>query len=215
MPAKGASAGLDRVKRHWETVYSTRGARGVSWYQPVAEVSIALIEELRIPHEAAIVDIGGGASKLAGQLVSQGFVDVTVLDVSTRAMDLARAELGPDATRVHWIEQDLLTWSPRRRYDLWHDRAVFHFLVEPTRRERYTKTMRSAVRMGGTAVIGTFATDGPKSCSGLPVVRYDSADLAGQFGGGFVMLSTRSEEHKTPAGRGQPYTWVALERISR
>ena len=175
-------------------------------------MSLALIEEQAPAHDAAIVDVGGGASSLAGQLLRLGFADITVLDVSGRALELARAELGTDATRVRWIEQDLLGWSPERGYDLWHDRAVFHFLVDHARQQRYAEVLRSALRPGGRAIIGTFAADGPMTCSGLPVARYDAEGLAAAFGAAFTMLAMGREEHHTPASSIQPFTWVTVER---
>jgi SAM-dependent methyltransferase len=174
-------------------------------------MSLELIEGLRLGSEAAILDVGGGASSLAAQLIGRGFTDITVLDISTEALDLARAELGTDASRVHWIEQDLLSWSPQRRYDLWHDRALFHFLLDPSDVERYTETLRSALGHGGKAIIATFAADGPQSCSGLPVARYGPDQLAATFGAAFTTVATRREEHRTPSGSLQPFTWVALE----
>ncbi len=144
-------------------------------------------------------------------MLAAGFADLTVLDVSGRALELARAESGAKAARVQWIQQDVLSWSPQRRYDLWHDRAVFHFLVDPVQRERYAGTLRSAMRPGGKVIIGTFAADGPTTCSGLPVARYDPDRLASEFGECFSRLATGREEHRTPADSIQPFTWVAFE----
>jgi SAM-dependent methyltransferase len=175
-------------------------------------MSLELIADLALARDAAIVDVGGGASTLAARLLEHGFTDVTVLDVSAQALGQARAALGPEAKRIHWLERDLLSWSPDRPYDLWHDRAVFHFLTEPARRERYGEVLRVALRPGGTAVIATFAADGPTTCSGLPVARYDAGRLAGVFGDTFTTRSTSREEHRTPAGSIQPFTWVVLER---
>jgi trans-aconitate methyltransferase len=157
-------------------VYRTSGVRDVSWYQPEPEVSLELIDELGVGRNDAILDVGGGGSSLAARLLARGFSDITVLDVSSRALQLAREDLGAEAARVHWIARDLLRWSPQRRYDLWHerrydlwhDRAVLHFLVEGAERERYLETLRSATRGGAKVVIGTFAADGPARCSGLP-----------------------------------------------
>jgi SAM-dependent methyltransferase len=193
-------------------VYETRQPHEVSWYQPGRGMSLALIEALPLAHDAAIVDVGGGASGLASQLLELGFEDVTVLDISAPALELARAGLGRDATRVRWLEQDLLSWSPDRRYDLWHDRAVFHFLVAVSDRQRYADLLHSTLRPGGKAIIGAFAADGPPSCSGLPVARYDADALAGAFGGSFRTLATCREEHHTPSGSIQPFAWVTLER---
>jgi SAM-dependent methyltransferase len=200
------------AKRHWDAAYQARGARKVSWYQPEPALSLALIEELRIARAAAIVDLGGGASTLAARLLAQGFLDITVLDVSVRALQLARGALGAKSAHVSWLEQDLLSWPPQRKYDLWHDRALFHFLVDPAQQERYAETLRSALRPGGKAIIGTFAADGPTTCSGLPVARYDADRLATAFGDAFTPLATRREEHRTPGNSIQAFTWVALER---
>jgi SAM-dependent methyltransferase len=201
-------------KPHWDGVYGSRAANELSWYQPEPEMSLALIDDLRLEHDAAIVDVGGGASRLARRLLDRGFTDVTVLDVSARALGLARSELGVKAAAVHWIEQDLLSWTPQRQYDVWHDRAVFHFLVDPAHRERYVEILRSAVCVGGAVVIGTFAADGPTTCSRLPVARYGPDLLATELGEGFVTLATRREEHRTPSHALQPFTWVALERTA-
>jgi SAM-dependent methyltransferase len=201
-------------------VYRTSGVRDVSWYQPEPEVSLELIDELGVGRNDAILDVGGGGSSLAARLLARGFSDITVLDVSSRALQLAREDLGAEAARVHWIARDLLRWSPQRRYDLWHerrydlwhDRAVLHFLVEGAERERYLETLRSATRGGAKVVIGTFAADGPARCSGLPVARYDVDGLASAVGDAFVTRTTRREEHRTPGGSVQPFTWVAFER---
>jgi SAM-dependent methyltransferase len=200
------------TKAHWERVYRTSGVRDVSWYQPEPEVSLELIDELGVGRDDAILDVGGGGSSLAARLLARGFSDITVLDVSSRALELAREDLGAEAARVHWIARDLLRWSPQRRYDLWHDRAVLHFLVEGAERERYLETLRSATRGGAKVVIGTFAADGPARCSGLPVARYDIDGLASAVGDAFVTRTTRREEHRTPGGSVQPFTWVAFER---
>lgn len=212
MRPAAASLGCGDIKRHWEEKYATRGARGVSWFQAEPEPSLSLIAELGIAHDAAIVDVGGGTSPLAGRLLAQGFSDITVLDLSARSLELARGELGAAAAHVQWLEQDVLTWTPPRTYDLWHDRALFHFLVHTAERDRYLDTLREAVPAGGRALIATFAHDGPDRCSGLPVARYDPYELAAAVGATFTMLTSRREEHFTPANSLQPYTWVALER---
>ena len=213
MSSGPASLASSAIRRHWQGVYGAKGAHGVSWYQPQPEVSLALIGRLRLGRHAAILDVGAGASSLAAGLIARGFMDVTVLDISREALDLARADLRARASEVHWIEHDVLSWSPRRQYDLWHDRALFHFLVDPSQRERYTETLRSAISHGGKVIIGTFAADGPESCSGLPVARYSPDQLAAAFGGAFATIAASCEEHRTPAGSRQPFTWVTLKRI--
>jgi trans-aconitate methyltransferase len=174
-------------------------------------VSLELIEVLGLPLDTAVLDVGGGASILVDALVERGFSDVSVLDVSATALELARRRLGAAptgaASSVHWLHEDLLVWQPARRYDLWHDRAVFHFLVEPEQRDRYVNLLCEAVHPGGCVIIATFAPDGPESCSGLPVARYGADDLARVLDG-FEVVATRGEQHRTPAGVVQPFTWI-------
>lgn len=194
--------------RHWDTAYAGRGVDSVSWYQDAPSVSLELIEALGISRDAVVIDVGGGASLLAERLVERGFVDVSVLDVSAAALAEARRRLG-DAAPVSWLHEDLLVWRPERRFVLWHDRAVFHFLVTFDDRDRYLQTLRSAIQDDGFVVLATFAPDGPGFCSGLPVARYSVAELAHLLGAGFELLETRREEHITPRGVMQPFTWVA------
>jgi trans-aconitate methyltransferase len=192
----------------WDAVYEHRGVDGVSWYQPTPEVSLQLIDALRVPPMAAVVDVGGGASSLADQLVRRGYSDVTVLDISRSALDRSREHLA-DPASVSYVHDDLLAWHPPRRYDLWHDRAVYHFLIDEEDRRRYVKTLRHALRAGGFVIIATFAPDGPSTCSGLPVVRYSADALAQTLGTMFESLEERREEHITPRGAVQPFTWIA------
>jgi hypothetical protein len=159
-----------------------------------------------------VVDIGGGASPLAGQLVGRGFVDVTVLDLSEAALSAASERLGPLAARVTWLAQDVRTWSPGRAYGLWHDRAALHFLVDPLDRSRYRDVLERALGPAGSVVIATFAIDGPSTCSALPVHRYDTAGLGALLGPGFELVQERRRLHRTPRGAVQPFTWVALRR---
>jgi SAM-dependent methyltransferase len=155
-----------------------------------------------------LIDVGGGTSSLAAHLVDRGFVGVSVLDLSATALAEARSRLG-EGVSVHWLQEDLLVWRPQRRYDLWHDRAVFHFLVNPLDRDAYLQTLRAALRPKGCVVIATFASDGPRFCSGRPVLGYAAADLARLLGPEFEQVETRREEHTTPTGVVQPFTWVA------
>ena len=194
--------------RHWDSVYAGSGVRGVSWYQDAPSVSSELIEALGIGRDAAVIDVGGGASTLVDHLVERAFVDVSVLDVSAAALAEARRRVG-DAAPVSWLHEDVLVWRPERRFVLWHDRAVFHFLVTSDDRDKYLETLRLAIRAEGFVVLATFATDGPEFCSGLPVARYSVADLTRVLGAAFELLETRREEHITPRGVLQPFTWVA------
>lgn len=194
--------------RHWDSAYADMEVLCVSWYQNTPTVSLELIEALAVGHDAAVIDVGGGASTLADNLVERGWVDVSVLDVSAAALAEGRRRLG-DAAPISRLHEDLLAWRPERRFVLWHDRARFHFLVASDDRDKYLQTLRSAIRDESFVVLATFASDGPEFCSGLPVDRYSVADLSQMLGSGFELLETRREEHITPRGLMQPFTWVA------
>ena len=192
---------------HWDDVYARRGPTGVSWYQPEPTMSLALIERLGLEPDAAILDVGGGASTLVDRLLATGFRDVTVLDVSRTALEVSQARLVP-TERAHWLHRDIRSWTPRAQYDVWHDRAVFHFMVNTGHREGYLSALNNGTRPGGHAIIATFASDGPDHCSGLPVLRCDADDIAAALGPPFTIIDTVREEHTTPAGATQPFTWV-------
>jgi 2-polyprenyl-3-methyl-5-hydroxy-6-metoxy-1,4-benzoquinol methylase len=198
--------------RHWDRTYAAHQPHELSWHSEDARISIELIQTLGINGDAAVIDVGGGASVLARQLVAQGFIDMTVLDLSTEALAAARQHA--DDAPVEWLHQDLLSWRPRRRYDVWHDRAVLHFLVEAEDRERYRETLRAALAPDGAVVIGAFAPDGPDRCSGLPVVRYSPEELVALLGADFRLVDTRRDEHLTPSGAVQPFSWIAVRALS-
>ena len=199
-------------RRHWDRRYADAGATRVSWYQPEPAMSLALIDRLGVPKTAPIVDVGGGASLLVDELLARGYTDVSVLDVSSTALELARYRLG-DAAPVRWLREDILSWQPERRYGLWHDRAVFHFLTDTAERARYLDVMRQAIGDDGALIMATFAADGPDHCSGLPVSRYDATDLQ-RLLDGFKVAESSREEHVTPGGAVQPFTWIAAKRHS-
>lgn len=199
---------------HWDAAYETKGSTGVSWYQPTATTSIELIERLGIAKDAAVIDIGGGASTLADGLLDRGFTDVSVLDISKAALAEVRQRRGFN-TSLSLLREDLLAWKPERRYDLWHDRAVFHFLTDADDRDTYLTTLHSALKPGGFVIMATFAPDGPEYCSGLPVSRYSATDLAETLGPEFRVVELLTEEHLTPAGDVQPFTWVGARHIGR
>ncbi|HEU5157441.1 MAG TPA: class I SAM-dependent methyltransferase [Streptosporangiaceae bacterium] len=195
---------------HWNTVYDTKGEDGVSWYQAVPTVTLELLDTLDVGRNESIIDLGGGASVVVDHLLARKFTDISVLDVSKVALDNAGARLGSGAERVHWLHRDIFDWIPERRFDVWHDRAVFHFLIEEEERESYVRVLRSAIAPGGRVIIATFDAHGPTHCSGLPVVRYGATGLAQIFAPYFDLVEARGEEHLTPAGLVQPFTWVAL-----
>ncbi|MGH3434772.1 MAG: class I SAM-dependent methyltransferase [Thermocrispum sp.] len=195
---------------HWNAVYDTKGEDGVSWYQKKPTITLELLATLGAGLDASIIDLGGGASVVVDHLLARDYTDVSVLDVSRVALDNTRARLGAQAERVHWLHRDIFDWTPERRYDLWHDRAVFHFLIESDERDSYVDVLRSGLAPGGQVIIATFDADGPTHCSGLPVVRYGATELAEGFAPHFDLIATRREEHLTPAGLVQPFTWVVL-----
>jgi 2-polyprenyl-3-methyl-5-hydroxy-6-metoxy-1,4-benzoquinol methylase len=180
----------------------------VSWYQPTAVLSLSMIRRVAPDHSAAIIDVGGGASTLVDGLLADGYDRLTVLDVSGAALTEASARLGEDAARVTWLEADVLeTALPASAFDVWHDRAVFHFLTESADRKRYVEQVRTSVRLGGYVMVATFAPDGPTKCSGLDVARYTPQELHGQFGADFQLLESAREDHHTPAGSIQPFIY--------
>lgn len=197
---------------HWEQVYKTRGDTELSWFQARPTVSLELIDSL-LPRPRSAIDVGGGQSALAGAMMDRGFDRVTVLDISRAAIERGRARLGPRADRVGWIVGDVLESEIADAFDLWHDRAVFHFLSSPEERRRYVAAASRAVAPGGHAIVATFAPTGPEKCSGLPVCRYDAAGLAREFGGSFEMVSAATEGHVTPWGKNQDFTYVVLRRV--
>ena len=196
---------------HWDEAYA-QGDTTRSWFQAAPEMSLRMLDTVGVTAADSVIDVGGGASPLAGALLGRGFRDVTVLDISAAAMEHARRRLGSRAEQVSWLIADVRAWHPPRRYAAWHDRAVFHFLTaEPGRRD-YLRAMSAATAPGAVAVIGCFAPDGPPMCSGLPVARYGPGELAAELGPDWAQIGEDREEHTTPAGLIQPFTWVALRR---
>ncbi len=198
---------------HWQAVYTGKGETGVSWFEAEPAVSLALIELVRTPPEAAVINVGGGASRLVDRLLARGFADVTVLDLSAAALAAARDRLGEPGRRVQWIVADATSWEPPRRYALWHDRAALHFLTDPADRAAYVARLLQALVPGGHAIIGSFAPDGPEKCSGLPVVRYDADSLAETLGPGFVLIDSRRHVHRTPSGTEQRFHFGTFRRL--
>ncbi|MBK9161624.1 MAG: class I SAM-dependent methyltransferase [Nitrosomonadales bacterium] len=200
-------------KGHWEKVYSAKAADTVSWFQPHAALSLDLIQSTGAKHNAGIIDVGGGASTLVDDLVADGYTDLTVLDLSGTALHAARKRLGQNERKVRWIEADILGADlPARRYDIWHDRAVFHFLTDPADRTAYVQQVLSAVKPGGHVIVATFAEDGPLQCSGLPVMRYRADELHDQFGEAFTLLKHQKEAHHTPSGAVQQFVYCYCRR---
>lgn len=196
------------TRSHWERVYATRGPDAVSWYQPHAHLSLDLIRRIGAGPGARVIDVGAGASTLVDDLLLAGIGDVTVLDISAAALRLAQERLGARAAAVHWITGDITNVQlPQSAYDIWHDRAVFHFLTDPADRAAYVAQVRRAVRPGGHVIVASFGPDGPTQCSGLPVMRYEPGELHGQFGSHFDLVDHLTELHRTPGGAVQQFVY--------
>ncbi len=194
-------------KAHWERIYREKSEDETSWFQPRPESSLALVEATGERPQAPLIDVGGGASRLVDHLLEAGWQDLTVLDISGAALETARRRLGQRAKAVQWLEADLLEAQLPGPWRIWHDRAVFHFLVEQADRQRYLEQLRANLEPGGHCIIATFALDGPEMCSGLPVRRYSPESLAETLGPEFQLQQTLSEQHRTPAGKVQSFVY--------
>lgn len=196
---------IEDRRQHWDKVYAEKTESQLSWHQDDPYASLELIDVSGIPPDAAVIDIGAGTSRLAACLIARGMKDITVLDISGIALDNARRQIGEAGNLVTWVEADITRWVPSQRYDLWHDRAVFHFLAELGDRAAYLAALGRALRPGGHVIIATFAPDGPERCSGLPVVRYSPDDLWQVLGSRYQLVSHLRHLHKTPWGSPQSF----------
>ncbi|MET7000146.1 class I SAM-dependent methyltransferase [Chitinophaga defluvii] len=199
-------------KAHWENVYHTRQPEEVSWTQATPHTSLDFIRAFNLPKTAAIIDIGGGDSKLADYLLEEGYENITVLDISAKALEKAQHRLGDKADKIKWIVQDITTFAPDTQYHLWHDRAAFHFLTAETQVHKYLHTMQQCIPSGGYAVMGTFATTGPEKCSGLPIQQYDENTLAQLLQNGFEKIKCMTTTHTTPFNTKQDFLFCSFRR---
>jgi trans-aconitate methyltransferase len=202
-----------RPSAHWDAAYAD-GDDDRSWTQERPTESLEALASIAPCPDAPLIDVGGGSSRLTAALLDAGHSDITVLDLSEVALDLARRRLEPRADMVTWLAADLLTWQPTRQYAIWHDRAVLHFFTDPTDRSRYVDSLRSSLVSGGHAIIATFAPGGPDHCSGLPVQRTSAQQISDLLGHDFRLLRAQVREHRTPSGATQPFTWVIARRAS-
>jgi len=200
-------------KNHWEGIYSDKKAAEVSWYQQYPQQSLALIKATGITPQASIIDIGGGASTLVDSLLEAGYENLSVLDISHAAIEQARARLGQQAARVKWLEQDITKFVSEDAFDVWHDRAVFHFLTDADDRASYVRAMFGALNPGGHAIVATFDLDGPEKCSGLDIVRYSPETMSEVFGDDFKLVETQTEKHTTPGGASQSFVYCRFVRV--
>lgn len=199
-------------KEHWEQVYRTKATDDVSWYQVRPGVSLKLIEASGVGKDQGIIDVGGGASVLVDFLLDAGFSRLAVLDISIAALECARQRLGARASQIEWLEEDVTAFAPARRYGLWHDRAVFHFLTEKTDREKYVENLRRTLMPDGRVIIATFGVEGPLKCSGLKVARYDARAICGELGDNFRLVEELPETHVTPWGTEQKFAYFLFEK---
>lgn len=201
------------IAGHWDRAYDD-GVQTRSWFQIEPVASLRMFAVAGVSSSASVIDAGGGASTLVDALLAHGFSDVTVLDVSAAGLRAAQERLGPAADRVEWVVADLLDWRAERTYQVWHDRAVLHFLTAEHDRRRYLDTLHASTAAGAVAVFGTFGPGGPRQCSGLPVSRYGAGDLAALLGDRWAPVADDREDHVTPAGGVQPFVWAAFQRRS-
>lgn len=202
-------------RAHWDDAYATKGDTGVSWFEDTPSSSLELIRQAGAGPKSSVIDVGGGASRLADALLLEGVGEITVLDISPAALDACKARLGASADSVKWIVADVTEWVPEHSYDIWHDRAAFHFLTKADARAAYVERLCAALKPGGHAIVATFASDGPERCSGLPVMRYDPAGLAAVLGPSLELVDQRRHMHTTPWGSTQAFQFSLLRRVNR
>jgi ubiquinone/menaquinone biosynthesis C-methylase UbiE len=200
-------------KAHWDAVYASKSDDQVSWFQAEPELSLRMVRDTGLGAGARILDVGGGASRLVDRLLEDGHTTVGVIDVAENGLRKCRNRLGSDAESVEWILSDVITWVPSERWDVWHDRAVFHFLVDERDRSRYLHVLKRALASSGHVILATFGPDGPERCSGLPTVRYSVNTMRETLGSGFELEDSQIEEHRTPSGSTQQFLYCRFQRI--
>jgi len=203
---------MSGAREHWERTYRSKAETDVSWFQARPERSLALIQEAAPDFAAPIIDVGAGASRVVDVLLAAGYTDLTALDISEAALARTRARLGANAARVEFITADITVWTPARHWRVWHDRAVFHFLIDRESQSAYLRALTRATAPGSAVIIATFSLDGPERCSGLPVQRYSAETLAARLGSGFRLEKHEAEQHTTPAGRAQAFNYAVFRR---
>lgn len=202
-------------KEHWENIYSTKKLNEVSWYQPTPATSLNFIEVLNIPKTASIIDIGGGDSFLIDNLLELGYNNITLLDISKKAIERSKTRLGEKGKHVKWIEADASNFNPTETYDLWHDRAAFHFLTDEDEIKNYLNSTIKGVKESGHLIIGTFSTEGPKKCSGIDIKQYSEKSLLDQFKEAFKKIECKIIEHKTPFNTIQKFIFCSFKKSGK
>ncbi|AFD08466.1 class I SAM-dependent methyltransferase [Solitalea canadensis] len=199
-------------KEHWEGIYDTKKLEEVSWFQPKPTTSLSFFEEFDVQKTASIIDIGGGDSFLADNLLKEGYNHISVLDISARALERAQNRLGPDSVKITWLAEDITLFKPDQKFDVWHDRAVFHFLTDEEDINSYINTAYQAINPGGLLIIGTFSTDGPTKCSGIPIKQYSDTTLTEMFSNGFTKVNCFYIDHSTPFNTMQNFVFCSFKR---
>lgn len=200
-------------RSHWDNTYTVKPDTEVSWYQPEPDRSLGLIRSAAASPSASIIDVGGGASRLIDRLLADGYSDLTVLDISDVALSRSRNRLAALADKIAWIVADITAWQPPRTWDIWHDRAVFHFLTETAAQDAYIAALEAGTEAGSAIIMATFALNGPERCSGLPVQRYSAQTLAARLGPAFALYAEAAETHQTPFGTTQEFSYAAFKRL--
>ena len=200
-------------KEHWEKVYETKQDHEVSWYQEVPQTSLKLIRSLSISKEAAIIDIGGGNSNFTGKLLEEGYQDLTVLDISAQALERTKRKLGADAEKISWIVSDVLDFQTAKIFDVWHDRATFHFLTAQEEIKKYVNIAANSIRSGRYLILSAFSTSGPTKCSGLEITQYAEEALKNSFATAFNLISSFEEVHQTPFGTDQHFIYAIFQKL--
>jgi SAM-dependent methyltransferase len=201
-------------QEHWEKVYRTKARDEVSWFREHLDTSLRMIANTGVTKDAAIIDVGGGNSTLVDDLLERGFADVSVLDISAQAINDSKQRLGPKASNVNWLNEDITSAHlPSDHYDLWHDRAVFHFLTDAEDRRKYVDLVMRSLKLGGHIIVASFGLEGPEKCSGLDVVRYSPESMHDEFGGDFRLVDSVGESHHTPFGTTQDFVYCYCRRI--
>ena len=203
----------NKRKAHWENVYQTKDVTKVNWYQPVPETSLRLIEKLNMPASSKIIDIGSGNSNLSDYLLEKGYSEITLVDISEESLENAKKRLGNKSKQIEFLTADVASFTPSKKYDLWHDRAVFHFLTDEKDTQNYVNTASESISTGGYLIIGTFSNNGPDECSGLQVQQYSEKEMTSTFNTTFRKIECFTENHKTPSGGSQNFLFCIFQKL--
>lgn len=199
-------------KDHWDTIYSQKAEADLSWHQDDPSVSLELMLKAGLTPDTSVIDIGAGTSRVVDRLLTLGLRDIAVLDLSEAAIATSRGRLGDSSAKVSWIVADVTNWETSRVFNIWHDRAVFHFLLDPVDRASYVERLSTSLDLGGHAIVATFALDGPEKCSGLDVTRYSPDSLSETLGDNFGLVTHRFHVHRTPSGRPQSFQYSLFQK---